>query len=98
MSDPKIIEHNPHERRLGNGIWWALWPIIGLLWLGTWYYWGFNWHQIFLGGFTGLALATWATEITGNKTPEWMASAASAPRDRKLKRTPSRPKPPRRSA
>lgn len=68
--EPKTIEHIPHERRLGNGIWWVLWPMIGLLWLGTWYFWGFNWHQLLLGVGTGGVLATWAIEITGNKVPD----------------------------
>lgn len=84
---PPTIEHNPHEKRLGNGIWWFMWPAIGLLWLGTWYFWGFDWHQVAMGGLTGGVLATFAIEITGNKTPEWMkgsVSKASARRTRSL--------------
>jgi hypothetical protein len=64
------IEHNPNEKRPTNAIWWALWPAIALLWLATWYFWGFDWHQLALGVGTGATLAGWAIDITGNKTPE----------------------------
>lgn len=78
------IEHNQHEKRAGNGIWWAAWAFVGVLWLGTWFFWGFDWHQIALGAGTGLLLATWALELTGNKTPEWLANSLKtrSPRDR----------------
>lgn len=70
--EPKTIEHDPNERRGVDRVWWLLWPLISVFWLATWYFWGFDWHQIGLGAFTGMALASWAIEITGNKTPNWM--------------------------
>jgi hypothetical protein len=54
----KAIDHNPHERRLGNGIWWLAWTIVALLWLGAWYFWGFDWHQVLLAFVTGSMRAT----------------------------------------
>lgn len=84
LSGMTEIDHNPHEKRPGNGIWWLLWPIIGLLWVGTGYFWGFNWPQILLGVGTGGILATWAIEITGNKAPDWMTGLSTRSRDRKL--------------
>lgn len=66
------IEHNPHEKRPGNGIWWVLWPIIGLGWAGYLYSFMPDWTAAFLGLGTGGVLATWAIEVTGNKPPEWM--------------------------
>lgn len=68
-----LIDHNPHEKRPTNTIWWVLWPIIGLLWLGSLYSFNIIWVQVGLGFLTGMVLATWAIEITGNKAPEWMS-------------------------
>ena len=68
--EPPIIDHNENEKRPTNTIWWVIWPIVALGWLGTGYSFGFDWHQIALGVFTGLVLATWAIEITGNKVPD----------------------------
>lgn len=64
------IEHNPNEKRPTNAVWWVLWPIIALAWVGQWYFDGFDWTQIALGAFTGMALASWAIEITGNQVPK----------------------------
>jgi hypothetical protein len=64
------IDHDPNEARPTNAVWWVLWPCIALLWFGTWYFFGFNWHQISLGALSGGVLASWAIEITGNKVPE----------------------------
>ena len=72
MDEPPTIDHNPYEKRLGNGIWWVIAIILTLLWIGTGAFFGFDWHQLALGGFSGMALASWAIEKTGNKTPEWM--------------------------
>lgn len=63
------IDHNPNEKRMTNGIWWIVWPIVALGWIGTWYSFGFNWQQIALGGFTGMVLASFAIEKSGNKFP-----------------------------
>jgi hypothetical protein len=77
------IDHEPNERRQTNTIWWVLWPILALQWIATGYFWGFDWHQLALGGFTGLVLATWAIEVTGNKVPRWMKGSPPR-RDRNL--------------
>lgn len=70
MTEPPIIDHIPNEKRAGNGIWWVIWPLVAVGWIGTGYFFGFDWHQIALGAFTGGVLATWAIEITGNKVPD----------------------------
>lgn len=44
--------------------------IVALLWAWAWYFRTFDWEMIALGGFTGMVLATWAIEITGNKIPD----------------------------
>lgn len=72
MSEPRLIDHNPQEQRPTNRIWWVLLAILVFAWIGTGVFFGFDWHQIGLGGFTGIVLALWAIEITGDKTPEWM--------------------------
>lgn len=66
----KQIEHNPHEKRPTNAIWWVLWPIIGLSWVGYFWFRDADLWSLALGGFTGMMLATWAIEITGNKVPD----------------------------
>jgi hypothetical protein len=71
QKEPKNIDHNPDERRPSNGIWWAAWGIVALLWV-TQAFQGFDWPQMMLGVGTGAVLATWAIEITGNKAPSWM--------------------------
>lgn len=77
--DPPIIEHNPHEHRETNAIFWIAWTLVVLAWVGTGALYGFDWLQIGLGALTGLVLASWATEMTGNKVPE---SWRSQPRRR----------------
>jgi hypothetical protein len=64
------IDHDPHERRPDNRIWWVLWPIIAFCWVV--FYWNgmIDWRSVALGGFTAGVLATWAIEITGNKVPD----------------------------
>ena len=66
----KQINHNPHEKRLGNGIYWAVAAILIFSWLGYFYFRAPDWWSLALGGFTAGALVTWAIEITGNKVPE----------------------------
>lgn len=75
MEDPKTIDHNPDERRPTNGIWWAAWFIVALLWIGQIYLEGWSsiqWDQVGIAAFTMGVLATWAMETTGNKLPSWM--------------------------
>lgn len=68
--EPPIIDHNEHEKRPTNAIWWVIWPIVALQWVGYLYFREFDWWSIALGAGTGLVLATWAIEITGNKVPD----------------------------
>lgn len=66
----KQIEHNPDEARPTNGIWWILWPAVAALWAGCFYFDLLDRTSVFLGLGTGVVLATWAIEITGNKVPD----------------------------
>lgn len=72
QNEPKIIDHNPDERRPTNGIWWVAWGIVALGWLWYLTYRDFDRDALALGGLTGLVLATWAIEISDNKVPSWM--------------------------
>lgn len=71
--EPPLIDHNPYERKMTNRIWWIIWPIIGLQWVGYLYFRDPDWWSLALGGMTLGVLATWAIEITGNKVPSWMS-------------------------
>lgn len=71
MKQRPTIDHNPHERRPTNTIWWVALAIIIALWV--WTLTGdapVQWQNIMLGLGTGGLLAIWAIEITGNKVPE----------------------------
>lgn len=70
MSEPPTIEHNPHEKRQTNAIWWVLWPIVAALWVGYLSFFEFDWPAIALGAGTMGVLVTWAMEMTGNKVPD----------------------------
>lgn len=73
LSDnPKIIDHIPNERRPGNGIWWLGWAMVALLWVWYLYFHEFDWPAVAIGAISGLMLASWAIDITGNKVPEWL--------------------------
>lgn len=74
--DPPLIDHNPHEKRQTNAIWWVLWPAVALLWVAGFYFEFLDRTSILLGLGTGAMLATWAIEITGNKVPESWRKAA----------------------
>jgi len=67
--EPPLIEHNPNE---GKRDWtWAIgWVVVALMWAGYWTYLPFQWEGIMLGLGTGICLACWAIDITGNKVPE----------------------------
>jgi len=64
------IEHNPHEKRLTNGVWWALAIMLIVLWGGYFYFNAPDWWGVLLGLGSGSMLATWAIEKTGNKVPD----------------------------
>lgn len=76
MSEPPLIEHNPHEKRPTNAIWWFMWPAIALLWAWYLYFYEFDWPSVAIGGLTMGVLVIWGTEITGNKVPESWRKAA----------------------
>jgi hypothetical protein len=69
--DHKTIEHNPHETRPTNFIWWILWPLLALLWGHTLLTDpDIQWSNVLLALGTGIVLCGWAIEITGNKVPD----------------------------
>jgi hypothetical protein len=77
---PPIIDHDPHERRPTNAIWWALWPFVGLQWASYFYFNAPDWWALAIGFVTGGVLASWAIEITGNKVPDSWRGKPSSPR------------------
>lgn len=69
------IEHDhdePPRNKFGNGIYWACLGILVFMWTTYLFAKTPDWWAIALGGSSGLFVAIWAMEITGNKTPEWM--------------------------
>lgn len=75
------IEHNPNEKRPTNTIWWVAWGLVVFSWIGYFYFNEPDWWPIALGGFSGLVLASWAIEITGNKVPDsWRGKSADTRR------------------
>lgn len=68
--EPITIDHNPHEKRMTNGIWWIVWAIVAIGWTLNLYAEPVAWRWLALGVFTGGVLATWAIEITGDKVPD----------------------------
>jgi hypothetical protein len=74
--DARLIEHNPHEKRPTNAIWWILWPSVALLWVWYLSFYDFDWPAVAIGGFTMFVLSTWAIEVTGNKVPDsWRSNS-----------------------
>lgn len=67
------IDHNPHEKRPTNTIWWAAWIIVVLGW--AWYltYRDFDRDALLLGALTGIVFTLWSLEMKGdNDAPSWM--------------------------
>lgn len=72
MSDRNIIEHDADEppRDTSKSPWVAAAIVLALVW------WGFlcmyvpEWTQIGLGFLSGMLLACWAVDVSGNKTPK----------------------------
>lgn len=81
MKEPPrdYIEHDPDEKRPGNGIWWIVWPAIALGWVGFVYFDMIDWPSAAIGGLTMGVLATWAIEVTGNKVPASWRGKPSRP-------------------
>lgn len=70
------IDHNPYEKRPTNRIWWAAWTMVAIGWALNLYSEPISWRWVALGAVTGMILASWAIEITGNKVPESWTNAA----------------------
>jgi hypothetical protein len=86
MSGP-LIDHDPEEPKKPYRPvpWWALWLIVAIGWISYASSETFDLYPIALGFLTGGILATWALEITGNKTPEsWKSKSASGNRNADL--------------
>lgn len=61
-----IIEHNKHEKRPTNTIWWILAALLLFSWVGYFYANGPDWWAIWLGVASGGVLAIWSLEVTGH--------------------------------
>lgn len=68
--DPPTIEHNPHEKRPGNGIWWFWAVALPLFWVWYLCFFDFDWPSLALGALTALILVSWSVDMTGNKVPD----------------------------
>jgi hypothetical protein len=53
-------------------IYWACFAVLIFLWVGYLTANAPDWWAIALGAGTGLFIATWAIELSGNKAPDWM--------------------------
>lgn len=73
MSEPSLIDHNPHEKRPTNTIWWVGWTLVALMWAWYLYFHEFDWLPLALGGITAATLVGWSVDISGNKVPSWMS-------------------------
>jgi len=72
MSDPHpLIDHDPTEppKDTSRPPWLAFATLVAFVWLWLFYYFEPVWPQIGVGFVTGLLLALWAVDITGNKVP-----------------------------
>jgi hypothetical protein len=54
------------------GLYWANFLILIVLWIWKLTEGSLDWQSIAIGVWTGIFVATWAIELTGNKTPNWM--------------------------
>jgi len=70
MDEPPVIEHNPHEKRQSNAIWWFWGIALPLIWAVYWLFIPIDWPSLALGGLSMAILVIWATEMTGNKVPD----------------------------
>jgi hypothetical protein len=61
-----IIDHNKHEKRPTNTIWWILAAMLIFNWTGYLYFHSADWTSICLGLGTGIIVALWSLEVTGH--------------------------------
>lgn len=61
-----IIEHNRHEKRPTNTIWWILAVQLIVGWGLYFYFNPVDWWPIFLGLGTGCVITIWSLEVTGH--------------------------------
>jgi hypothetical protein len=54
------------------GLYWANLAFLAILWAWKLTTGQLDWQSLALGLWSGLFLATWAIEMTGNKAPRWM--------------------------
>lgn len=55
---------------MGPGVWWLGWAMVAICWIAYLSSREFDWMPVAIGAITGMTLATWAIEITGNKVPD----------------------------
>lgn len=69
----EFLEHDNDEPKIDRKFpapWKLLFLILAVTWAGYLYAFKFDWTSIALGGFSGMVLALWAIEVTGNKVPD----------------------------
>jgi formate/nitrite transporter FocA (FNT family) len=67
----KQIDHDPNEFADKRAGWPSTWLVVGIAWVGSWYFDMIkDWHSVLLGGLTGAILAAWAIDVTGGKVPD----------------------------
>jgi multisubunit Na+/H+ antiporter MnhE subunit len=54
------------------GLYWANFLILIVLWIWKLIEGSLDWQSVAIGVWTGIFVTTWAIELTGNKTPNWM--------------------------
>lgn len=69
---PTQIEHDADEppRDTSKSPWFAAGVLMVLLWSGYLYLHEFVWQPIGLGFLSGMLLACWAIDVSGNKLPK----------------------------
>lgn len=72
-----IIDHDkdePPRDTSGNTVYWVNAVFLTLLW--AWFLFSDSepskWASVCLGVWSGMFIAIWAIDMTGNKTPKWM--------------------------
>lgn len=67
------IDHNAHEKRPSNGVWWGAWIVVVIGWVWYLNYREFDRDAIALGAITGIVLTLWSLEMKGdNEPPSWL--------------------------